>query len=152
EPAPASDTFGLATPSSPSAGKARKASSPAPGGPQFAGGIDVEAIGNFFRQASAEADAKGYASAHCFRAAVAARASRAGGKDIAARLQSGEWPSEAGLHFFAAELGGSLLITSIFAEEKVLFGHGPIRVHVLHGLTEPDPDGHSSGHFELLQS
>ena len=95
---------------------------------------------------------EGYASAHCFRAAVAARASRAGGKDIAARLQSGEWPSEAGLHFFAAELGGSLLITSIFAEEKVLFGHGPIRVHVLHGLTEPDPDGHSSGHFELLQS
>ena len=87
-----------------------------------------------------------------FRAAVAARATRAGRNDIAARLRSGEWPSEAALHFFAEELGGSLLITSIFAEEKILFGRGPIRVHVLHGLTEPDPDGHSSGHFELLQS
>ncbi|CAE7542386.1 unnamed protein product [Symbiodinium sp. CCMP2592] len=87
-----------------------------------------------------------------FRAAVAVRARRAARADIATALQSGDWPSEAALHFFAEELGGSLMVTSLFSEEKMLFGQGPITVHVLHGVTEPDADGHSSGHFELLQS
>ena len=92
------------------------------------------------------------AAAERFCDAVAGRARAAGRSDVERELRRRDWPGEAALHFFAQELQGSLLITSIYSDMPILFGEGPLAVHVWHGLTEPDAAGHSSGHFELIQS
>ena len=91
-------------------------------------------------------------AAHRFNAAVARRASAAGREEVARVLRTGGWPGEAAYRFFAAELGGSLLLKSVWDDDEFLFGAGPIALHVHHDLTETDPDGNSYDNFELLQS
>lgn len=87
-----------------------------------------------------------------FRGKVCARALAAGRADVATSLNNGDYPEGAALHFYADELGGSLMISAEYAEgHTLLYGNGPIVAHV-HNFMMAGPDGNLAPHYELVQS
>jgi hypothetical protein len=79
------------------------------------------------------------------------RAVAAGEHEVAAQLAAGHLPDDAALRFFAAEVGGGLVVDQGGDFGAMVYGDGPLAVRVLWSMVGGE-DGHQSGHFELLQS
>ena len=89
--------------------------------------------------------------AKIFREQACARGLLTGYAEQAEDIAQGAFPEGQALHWYAEELGGSILITPSFADVTYVYGQGPIVAHVLNHY-QVGEDGESAPHFLLLQS
>lgn len=90
--------------------------------------------------------------ARAFRERACERGLLQSGAEQAEQIMAGVFPEGAALHWFAAEAGGSVLVTvEYWGNEQFLFGEGPIIAHICNHL-QIGPDGNAAPHYLLLQS
>ena len=103
----------------------------------------------FVQDSSAKDFRKG---AKAFRERACERGLLAGSINLAEGIMQGNFPEGEALHWYAAEAGGSILVTVEYWEGATfVFGEGPIVAHVLNHL-QKGPDMQDAPHYLLLQS
>ena len=89
--------------------------------------------------------------AKMFRERACERGLLGGFAEQAMNIVQGEFPEGQALHWYAQELGGSILVSAEFADMTYVYGDGPIMAHVLNHY-QIGEDGAPAPHYLLVQS
>ena len=89
--------------------------------------------------------------AKLFRERACERGLLGGFAEQAMNIVQGEFPEGQALHWYAEELGGSILVSAEFVDGTYVYGDGPIMAHVLNHY-QIGEDGSPAPHYLLLQS